>query len=285
MTKTFETKKKILNLLKKREMTLSELSRELNLSTATVSQHLEELHKVGAVEKINNEYFKKMKYYKTNEDANPMVLKYVLGAIAIILAGSILLFSNHSVANMPTTSPVTTSTQANYNNTNSQGNQTNIAGTVPTGAFACPLLFYTLNGSIAAYNGFTPYSLRSSYGMNYTDYVTSKSNSSIYAVEVISGVLNESQSMYERQHYAVFMPVNRTLPTSAVSYTLAPINFTVKNNSTVNVTLTLHLNSTSSGTYWVRIDGPCAGGVQPFLITIGNKPYNGTVTAPIATYA
>ena len=96
MGKTLETKKKILSLLKNKEMTLSELSSYLNLSTATVSQHLDDLRRMGAVEKLENEHFKKMKYYKRVEAMNLNLAKYVIGAIVIIAAISLLFYIGRS---------------------------------------------------------------------------------------------------------------------------------------------------------------------------------------------
>src|SRR5271156_2171032 len=84
MSKTLETKKKIFNLLKEKDMTITELSKELGLSTATVSEHVNDLVRAGAIEKIDNEHFRKLKYYKTKDVINPMIAKYIIGAIVLI---------------------------------------------------------------------------------------------------------------------------------------------------------------------------------------------------------
>ena len=90
MSKTLESKKRILNLLKKNDMTVSELSEQLNLSYSTTAQHIEELKRIGAVEHVKNQYFRKMKYYKPTPQNNP-VFKYLL-ATAIIFAAIVVLY-------------------------------------------------------------------------------------------------------------------------------------------------------------------------------------------------
>ncbi len=66
MGKTWETKKKILNLLTRRNKTLSEISEELHLAPSTVSEHIDELLRIGAILPVDNEYIRKWKYYKVN---------------------------------------------------------------------------------------------------------------------------------------------------------------------------------------------------------------------------
>src|SRR5271167_201052 len=83
MSKTLETKRKILKLLQKKDMTITDLSNELSLSNATIGQHMDELMQMKAIEKIDNEHFRKLKYYKINY-SNEEILKYLLGAVIII---------------------------------------------------------------------------------------------------------------------------------------------------------------------------------------------------------
>ena len=64
MGKIWETKKEILKLLSDRAKTLTDISRELELAPSTVSQHLQELRTVGAIEMVDNPYVKKWKYYR-----------------------------------------------------------------------------------------------------------------------------------------------------------------------------------------------------------------------------
>ena len=195
VSKTLETKKKILNILKKRDMTISGLSEELGLSTATVSQHMDELQAMGAIEKVDNEHFKKLKYYKAREEASPIMLKYVLGAIAILAVASIIILSSRPMLSSP---PAIVQTTANsYVSITTTANQTNgtsngVGITVPSTEGACPMLFYTINGSITGYNGISEYTVNATNGHRYSDYVIKNgSSANISAAEVISNVLNE----------------------------------------------------------------------------------------------
>lgn len=70
MTKTGSTKNKILNLLLSGNKTLSEISEELDLAPSTVSQHLEELKNMGAIEAVDTEHIRKWKYYRLNPNFN-----------------------------------------------------------------------------------------------------------------------------------------------------------------------------------------------------------------------
>ncbi|MEM0148829.1 MAG: DUF4382 domain-containing protein [Candidatus Micrarchaeaceae archaeon] len=107
MSKHLETKNKILNLLSKKKMTLTDLSSELDLAPSTVSQHLRELEGKGFISEVENPYIRKWKYYQANKPVSDeeMVTAYssskidkripLGGAIAaIIVFGVILLVSS-----------------------------------------------------------------------------------------------------------------------------------------------------------------------------------------------
>lgn len=66
MSKIGYTKNKILNMLTVKNTTATEISEELSLNLATVTQHLRELREMGAIEEMRNPHFKKWKYYKLN---------------------------------------------------------------------------------------------------------------------------------------------------------------------------------------------------------------------------
>jgi DNA-binding transcriptional ArsR family regulator len=284
MSKTLETKKRILNLLKKKDMTISGISQELGLSTATISQHMDELQRAAAVEKIENEHFKKLKYYRAKQTTGPIVanyVKYVIGAIILLGLMAVPLYSYHGSGN----AHITTAIQ----NTTSSANTSTVAPVIGGGALACPMLFYHLNGSIENYSGFSLYHLNSSNGP-VADYVIGAGKiGSFYLKEQINDVLQEPQNFsYNRTHYAIFTKINQSIGnlSSGINYTISPQNFTLKNNSTIYTTLNVVTNSTAAqNTYWLRIDGPCGGGVTPVLVTVGNMPYNGTVTSATGVYA
>ena len=68
MKRMGETKKAILRMLTGRQHTLTELSRVLHLSPSTVKQHLSELHALGAVFQVKNEFIKRWKYYRVTQN-------------------------------------------------------------------------------------------------------------------------------------------------------------------------------------------------------------------------
>ncbi len=66
MSRTWETKARILESLKKKSRTLTDLSQELGLAPSTVSQHLHELLESGRIVESNLSTSKKWKYYSIN---------------------------------------------------------------------------------------------------------------------------------------------------------------------------------------------------------------------------
>ncbi|HUB92483.1 MAG TPA: winged helix-turn-helix domain-containing protein [Candidatus Saccharimonadales bacterium] len=281
MGKTLETKKRILNLLKKNDMTITELSRELGLSTATISQHMDELQGMGAVEKLENEHFKRLKYYRIREAVNMNIAKYVIGALVIIAAVSALYFYAGHSGNSPYNATAAT------NSTGLNGTAT-VVGGGGIGALACPFIRYHLNGSIANYSGFSLYQLNSSMG-NVSDYVIGNDSIGMFYVsERVSDVLNNTEFPDTNlTHFAVFTFANATFGSivPGINATISPMTYNAVNGTTVNFTIGMDTANVESGTYWLRIDWPCEGGVQPFLVTVGSGPYNGNVTMNVVPYA
>ncbi len=285
MGKTFETKKKILSLLKKRKMTVGEISKELELSHATVSQHILELQQAGAIEKIDNEHFKKLKYYKAGDNSNAVFLKYFIGIIVVAIILSSIVYLNYLSGNTNNTNQITTVNAINKT-INNLGTQLNIN----TGAAeACPFLFYTLNGNITGSNGFQKYYLNTSHG-TIQDFVINKGDSgTMYVNETLTNVLNESDvSLYNRKHF-VYLSTMKTgfnYTYSGINASINPVNFTVRNNESLEFALHIYISQNAiNQTYWLHIDGPCGGGVKPVLITIGNNEYSGNVTVPVIPFA
>lgn len=102
MTKTWQTKKKIIKLVSKKAKTPGEISTELGLAPSTVSEHLDELERMGAVKPVENQFIKKWKYYRANPTFNAQAapeprrisniqiagaLVIVLGLLALIIVG------------------------------------------------------------------------------------------------------------------------------------------------------------------------------------------------------
>lgn len=71
MGKTWDTKKKIIRLLLKGNLTLTQISAKLGLAQSTVSKHIEELNQIGAISLVHNPYIKKWKYYRANPEFSP----------------------------------------------------------------------------------------------------------------------------------------------------------------------------------------------------------------------
>lgn len=95
MSKTFETKSKILDILKQGAKTPAEIGRTLNLSPSTISQHLKELRESGRIEEFTDEHFKNIKYFRRLEQ--PSILasstaKFATGLIALVVI-AVLAFS------------------------------------------------------------------------------------------------------------------------------------------------------------------------------------------------
>lgn len=63
----YRTKKQILKLfVNGTPLTLTDISKQLGLAPSTVSQHLNELKDLGAIQEVDRQGTKKWKYYKMN---------------------------------------------------------------------------------------------------------------------------------------------------------------------------------------------------------------------------
>ncbi|MDE1865820.1 MAG: winged helix-turn-helix transcriptional regulator [Candidatus Micrarchaeota archaeon] len=95
MSKTAETKRKIIEILKKEKKRLVDITPILGLSDSTVSQHLIELKEMGVIEEVEDNHFKNMKYYELketddgrneNQDRNKSLNGSFLIKVVIVLA-------------------------------------------------------------------------------------------------------------------------------------------------------------------------------------------------------
>ena len=107
VSKTFETKKRILKLLGDKHMTLTEISEALQLAPSTVEQHLKELERMNAISVVEDEYIKKWKHYRLQteaENAHPVSVGrvrqgvFIGGIVAIAAAALIILFLTGSAS-------------------------------------------------------------------------------------------------------------------------------------------------------------------------------------------
>ena len=91
MSKIFGTKKHIIALLKKSNMNTTQLSKELNLSKATISQHIYELERMGLIHQIDNSHFKRVKYYKLAPVSNGPLTNSAMQILGIIVLFTVVL--------------------------------------------------------------------------------------------------------------------------------------------------------------------------------------------------
>ncbi|MEM3019866.1 MAG: winged helix-turn-helix domain-containing protein [Candidatus Micrarchaeaceae archaeon] len=99
MTKNLQTKSRILNLLKKRKMTITEISQDLGISKSTASQHMSELARMNLVEQEFNPHFKKVKYYKATGSSSSAsnqeygkISRAIVGISIVAALGAALIF-------------------------------------------------------------------------------------------------------------------------------------------------------------------------------------------------
>ena len=108
MSKTFETKGKILDILKEGAKTPAEIGRIIKLSPSTISQHLKELREAGRIEEFTDEHFKNIKYFRRSE--NPSIFasnvnKFVAG-FAVLAALALLAAYFHGSYGSPSSASV-----------------------------------------------------------------------------------------------------------------------------------------------------------------------------------
>ena len=89
MGKTWHTKKRILTILSKQPRTAGEIGRLLGLSPSTMSVHIAELEKMGAIERVENSYVKRWKYYRIKQgfDIEKAIRVKEVNIIPLILMG------------------------------------------------------------------------------------------------------------------------------------------------------------------------------------------------------
>ena len=142
MGKMMETKETILNKLRERRHTLAELSDELGLAKATVSQHLSELERMGAVHGYEDEHFRRLKYFEAVQGFDMDAVKTgffnrfgtVIGIIIVlgVLAGVAYYSNTNTYFGQPhlhatVVSNQTTSVQPSVNSTTTVGGSPGIA--------------------------------------------------------------------------------------------------------------------------------------------------------------
>ena len=303
MGKTFATKKKILMLLKAKDMTASELASELGLSTATIIQHMGELSRMGAVEKLENEHFRKLKYYHISGNAESHLFRYgfiVLALAALMSVSYLYLSSSNSTsgirtvlpvnANSPSNQPAAASNSTLLNTTNSiaQGkpNPVPSPGIPNTGStLACPMISYNSNGTITGYSNFSMHYINPS-GTEIADYLINVGSVGVLNLtEKFTDVLSNPENANRTHYYILTSPSGQFVnAASQVNITFSPQHYSAIQNSTISFKAYIRAINASGHTFQLRIDGPCGGGTPQVLITVGSKPYNGTISSTATPY-
>ncbi len=75
MGKTWDMKRRILKLMESGRKTPSEISAALSIAPSTVTQHLKDLERMGAVRESNDEFVKKWRYFELNPGFNARMME------------------------------------------------------------------------------------------------------------------------------------------------------------------------------------------------------------------
>ena len=277
MGKIFETKERILRLLKSKPRTREDIAKELGLSPSTISQHLEELQEKGLVKKQDHQHSKRWKYY----EINPVGYEKYIGermnyskALYLVIVIAVIASIAYIAMNVKGNAPIT--------------NQTLVVRSIGT---ACPFI-----ASPAPI--FSPYLIQGFSEFNvsgYSDYVLAQGSKGeiSYRVSISNSTSLPGGGNYIRLYNRALMyssqDVNGTTVysynTTGVRLTLIPNNSTIQrgSDSTFSVIVNASPNAPER-TYLMEI-GQCEGDNNGIiLITIGNGPYSGKVSVAPQIY-
>jgi DNA-binding transcriptional ArsR family regulator len=288
MSGIFSTKNRILDSLAKKPKTRKQLSEELKLSPATVSQHLEELIRMGLINKSNDVHSKRWMQYEVNvaayekyrgpmkeQDRRYMQVPFMaILAILVVMASSFVFFSLQNAQSRPNSGiPAAVANE-------SGGFR---PGSFPAGAGACPIIRIPVITNISSFAGFSMYNTS-----GYHDYVINRGSSGTLnftltsegtaANSNLSGatlpVYNNFRFSHEADNSSTGV-YNATTP--GLNVTLSRLEENMSSNSTASFLMRINVSASAPyGTYWVSVD-ECDGISSVFLITIGNGPYAGNV--------
>jgi DNA-binding transcriptional ArsR family regulator len=301
MSGIFETKNKILKSLSSKPKTGRQLAQELGLSQATLTQHLHELEQKGLVHEADGSYSKRWKYYEVNALAYERFTgngAMVRGAVAAFAAALVVLAI--ALFAVGTNAPAHKALPNISTNATTVSGETSAPAAVnalitPGGlqaATACPAIFAAeSNITLGRIAGFQQYTVS-----NYTDLVIAPGSTGAinYTVTLAPLTGNENKNMTLHVYNRIFMyhnQSNSTMPndtTPGITIAQMPANYTVpypSSASSYNFSLKFNVSSSATqGTYWAVI-ALCEGYSKPMLITVGNRPYNGTVHVGPMVYA
>lgn len=233
MGKTFETKARIIELLKKQKMTLAELSSELKLSKATVKQHLDELKSAGSIEEEDNSYFKRLKYYKakgaevakwnTGEASIYTRILPVLISFILVLGALSIYVGRYAPSGYYVVGP-----QSSHQYNGTLSNTSQIYPPSSSAETACPVMLsnrtYT-HVSLMNYSGFGLYNV-SAYPRQ--DFLLSPGGSGALVFSVNISGTGTSENV--TNHFVMYHQVTVSLP---LNITESVINITKYSNGTI----------------------------------------------------
>ncbi len=306
MSKTFDTKERILKLLNKKPRTVTQIAQALGLAQSTVSQHMDELMQTGAVDefddskrkwryyKVNPEYYSKISKSHRYGSGEYSVAKKVLAAAIVLIVVAVAAFSlyhkaigtnNNSISSNITVTTIRATTTIEATTTIS-------AKVIPAfSASACPIIFanQTFNTTLVNYLNMSYYNYSNmrqfvlapgSSGTLYLKITKPASSTSITIdnfAEFFYDLTNNTNLSSSRQIKIAFNQTNNL----AISFNRSSEILTNLNpEAKLKVAISANTNATP-GTYMVILpEGPCKPNGASMLLTVGNVPYNGTV-APV----
>ncbi len=316
MSAVAETKNRILERLRAGKKNVTQLSAELGLSKATVSQHMQELREMGLIEEEDNRFFRSVKYFRIKEGiaesaqataSNAKYYKYI-AAIAIIAVVSVVLLAGQQARARPGEGQnatagsqlirnVTTTSTLPMNTVNKTraSNTVSTRGGVPGITATCPLIDYGIRNAIVNVSGFGTYTVPEGF----TDYVLKRGSSGTVAYNTTIGELQGIPASLpgfndtsEWSHIYLLKVSNGTTSLEMVNMSEVgvEVNFTGIDMHTYNNSRTYLVNaqisagsSANESTYLLYLGPglPMCGG-QGVILTIGGGAYRGTIPKVIA---
>ena len=288
----------ILKLLKERPMTRAELSRELKLAPATVSQHLANLESSGAIFVDNNDNSRKWKYYKLNRGFNMNNVSrskdhsaaFALGGIAVTAIVAILVLS---IVVSPRYAGVGVNTPSALHIPAPGVANTTIANStiMPGGIVAsCPIILTNgkFGSKISDYSGLGYYN---DSGLPEYIIAPGANGSMVLSLSKPQSSQNISISNFAAFYYTSHYNYNGSsvggYGTNSVNGLTISFNRTSENLTTIspNATVLISIDVARNaplGIYMVIVpEGPCKPDGSSFLLTVGSKPYTGRPAARI----
>ncbi len=277
MGKIFETKERILKMLKNKPRTREEIAKELGLSPSTISQHLEELEEMGLVKKQDHRHSKRWKYYEINQLGYEKDISGNMNysrALSIVIVIVVIALVGYLATNIRGSGPAT--------------NQTLVIRSTST---ACPFIA-SPSPIFSQYTaqGFSEFNLS-----GYKDYVLSPGSRGeiSYKVNISNSTSLPRGSnyvdLYNRALIYSSEEVNGTTVynynASGVTMTLVPRNLSIHKGSSAEFSILINASQNAPYKTYILEIGQCEGDSNGIiLITIGNKPYSGKISVAPQIY-